>query len=120
MTGAPANDIEGIVPDEVKRERYRAADGSGAGHFGACARRRRSAAPSTCWSTTCSPKWAAPSRRSQWDAPEIDGTVIIHEAEGIKPGDMVSVTVTDSDEYDLFGVPAARCGTLTRRVKFSA
>ena len=45
--------------------------------------------------------------RSQWDAPEIDGSVIIHEADGIKPGDMVSVTVTEADEYDLFGVPAA-------------
>jgi ribosomal protein S12 methylthiotransferase len=45
--------------------------------------------------------------RSQWDAPEIDGSVIIHEADGIKPGDMVSVRVTESDEYDLFGVPEA-------------
>jgi ribosomal protein S12 methylthiotransferase len=45
--------------------------------------------------------------RSQWDAPEIDGAVIIHEADGIKPGDMVTVRVTESDEYDLFGVPEA-------------
>ncbi len=45
--------------------------------------------------------------RSQWDAPEIDGSVIIHEADGIKPGDMVQVRVTESDEYDLFGVPEA-------------
>jgi ribosomal protein S12 methylthiotransferase len=53
------------------------------------------------------PEMARAVGRSKWDAPEIDGSVIIHEADGIKPGDMVSVTVTDSDEYDLFGVPAA-------------
>jgi ribosomal protein S12 methylthiotransferase len=45
--------------------------------------------------------------RSQWDAPDIDGTVIIESAKGIKPGDMVRVTVTGSSEYDLFAVPAS-------------
>ncbi|MEX1179591.1 MAG: 30S ribosomal protein S12 methylthiotransferase RimO [Cucumibacter sp.] len=40
--------------------------------------------------------------RSQWDAPEIDGSVIVANATGIKPGDMVRVTVTGSNEYDLF------------------
>ena len=45
--------------------------------------------------------------RSQWDAPEIDGTVIISDAENIAPGQMVSVTVTASDEYDLYAKPAA-------------
>ncbi|RYG11595.1 MAG: TRAM domain-containing protein, partial [Caulobacteraceae bacterium] len=44
--------------------------------------------------------------RSQWDAPEIDGQVIIANAQGIKPGDKVSVVVTASDEYDLFATPA--------------
>jgi ribosomal protein S12 methylthiotransferase len=43
--------------------------------------------------------------RSKWDAPEIDGQVIIDSAQGIKPGDKVSVIVTGSDEYDLFAVP---------------
>ena len=53
--------------------------------------------------------------RSRWDAPEIDGTVIVHEATGIKPGDMVSVRVTDSDEYDLFGVPEVVAAADERR-----
>ena len=44
--------------------------------------------------------------RSQWDAPEIDGQVFIDDAKNIKPGDMVKVTINDSDEYDLFGTPA--------------
>jgi ribosomal protein S12 methylthiotransferase len=45
--------------------------------------------------------------RSKWDAPEIDGQVIIANATGIKPGDMIDVLVTDSDEYDLFATPSA-------------
>jgi len=43
--------------------------------------------------------------RSKWDAPDIDGQVIIDQAQGIKPGDKLSVVVTGSDEYDLFAVP---------------
>ena len=49
--------------------------------------------------------------RSKWDAPEIDGTVVIDHADGIKPGDKVTVTVTGSGEYDLFAVPAANAET---------
>ena len=43
--------------------------------------------------------------RSKWDAPDIDGQVIVDKAQGVKPGDKVTVTVTGSDEYDLFAVP---------------
>jgi ribosomal protein S12 methylthiotransferase len=39
--------------------------------------------------------------RSPWDAPEIDGNVFIPGATHLNQGDMVSVTVTDSEEYDL-------------------
>jgi ribosomal protein S12 methylthiotransferase len=46
--------------------------------------------------------------RSKWDAPDIDGQVIVDNATGIKPGDLVSVTVTASDEYDLFAEPVVR------------
>ena len=34
--------------------------------------------------------------RSKWDAPDIDGQVIVSNATGIKPGDMVSVIVTEA------------------------
>jgi ribosomal protein S12 methylthiotransferase len=43
--------------------------------------------------------------RSQSDAPEIDGLVLIdkhNDAMSLKQGDIVSVRVTDSDDYDLF------------------
>ena len=44
--------------------------------------------------------------RSMADAPEIDGTVFLRDAEGLKPGDIVHVRIEESDEYDLFGVPS--------------
>jgi ribosomal protein S12 methylthiotransferase len=40
--------------------------------------------------------------RSKSDAPEIDGLVFLPLGEGIKVGDRVEVTVTDSDDYDLY------------------
>ena len=44
--------------------------------------------------------------RSKADAPEIDGEVHLRDAGGLKPGDIVSATIEDSDEHDLFGVAA--------------
>ena len=43
--------------------------------------------------------------RSKADAPEIDGEVQLRDAGGLKPGDIVTVLVEDSDEHDLYGVP---------------
>jgi ribosomal protein S12 methylthiotransferase len=43
--------------------------------------------------------------RSKADAPEIDGEVHLRDAGGLKPGDIVTVRVEDSDEHDLYGVP---------------
>ncbi len=40
--------------------------------------------------------------RSSADAPEIDGNVYVTAQRTLKPGDMVRVRVTDSDEYDLY------------------
>jgi len=44
--------------------------------------------------------------RSKADAPEIDGEVHLRDAGGLAPGDVVHVQVEDSDEHDLYGVPA--------------
>jgi ribosomal protein S12 methylthiotransferase len=41
--------------------------------------------------------------RSKWDAPEIDGSVFLNGATGVKPGDIVQAHVTNADEYDLWG-----------------
>ncbi len=40
--------------------------------------------------------------RSEGDAPEIDGLVIIPDGEGLAPGDFVRVRVTDCDVHDLY------------------
>jgi ribosomal protein S12 methylthiotransferase len=40
--------------------------------------------------------------RSKADAPEIDGKVYLQFPEGLQPGDVVTVTVEDADDYDLY------------------
>ena len=44
--------------------------------------------------------------RSYRDAPEVDGLVGVSPVGTLQEGDFVSVSVTDAEEYDLFGVPA--------------
>jgi ribosomal protein S12 methylthiotransferase len=41
--------------------------------------------------------------RSHWDAPDIDGSVFIDDAEGFAPGDIVRVLVDETDDYDCWG-----------------
>jgi ribosomal protein S12 methylthiotransferase len=43
--------------------------------------------------------------RSHWDAPEIDGNVYLTTNLALKPGDRLTVTVEDSNEYDLWASP---------------
>lgn len=106
VTGAPANDIEGIVPDELKRERYERLM-EVAQDISAHVLSKKVGRTIDVLVDDIEPDTGRAIGRSQWDAPEIDGTVIIHEADGIKVGDKVSVLVTESDEYDLFAVPSA-------------
>lgn len=44
--------------------------------------------------------------RTQADAPEIDGQIVLDGDYGLQPGHRLNVRVTGSDEYDLWGVPA--------------
>lgn len=41
--------------------------------------------------------------RSKSDAPEIDGLVYLPLTKGVNVGERVDVTITDSDDYDLYG-----------------
>jgi len=41
--------------------------------------------------------------RSQFDAPEIDGSVFLNGDTDLKPGDIIKARVTHADEYDLWG-----------------
>jgi len=42
--------------------------------------------------------------RSHADAPEIDGVVVVEDGAALSSGDLVQVKVTNSDDYDLYGV----------------
>ena len=106
VTGAPANDLEGLVPPELKRERYERLM-EVAQDISAHVLSKKVGRTIDVLIDDVQPDMGRAIGRSQWDAPEIDGSVIVHEADGIKPGDMVQVKITDADEYDLFGVPAA-------------
>ena len=106
VTGARANDL-GLdeIPDELKQERY--------GRLMEALQEVSTERLASRVGRTIDvlvddvePEEQRVIARSQWDAPEIDGNVIVENASGIKPGDMISVTVVDSDEYDLYAVPA--------------
>jgi ribosomal protein S12 methylthiotransferase len=105
VTGATANELDGIVPDEVKEERFaqlmEVAQNVSFGQL-----QKKVGRTIDVIVDDVRPEQNRVIARSKWDAPEIDGQVIVDEAHGIKIGDIVSVTVTDNDEYDLFAAPA--------------
>jgi len=105
VTGATANELEGVVPDEVKEERFaqlmEVAQNVSFGQL-----QKKVGRTIDVIVDDVVPEQNRVIARSKWDAPEIDGQVIVDNAGGIKIGDIVSVTVTDNDEYDLFAVPA--------------
>lgn len=99
VEGAPANALEGAVPDEIKQERWD----------------RFMAHQQTISTARLARKVGKEIEvlidevdedgaigRSSADAPEIDGCVYVDSQTALKPGDKVRVRVTDSDEYDLW------------------
>ena len=44
--------------------------------------------------------------RSQYDSPEVDEEILVTSEEPLAPGDMITVEITDCEEYDLY---AKRC-----------
>jgi len=106
VTGAPANDLPDIVPDEVKDERF-ARLMEVAQDMSAAKLAEKVGRTTDVLVDDVDPAQNRAIARSKWDAPEIDGQVIVDDAAGIKVGDLVSVVVTDSDEYDLFARPAS-------------
>ncbi|KRA99691.1 ribosomal protein S12 methylthiotransferase RimO [Devosia sp. Root685] len=105
VTGATANELEGIVPDEVKEERF-AQLMEVAQNVSFHQLQKKVGRTIDVIVDDVRPEGNVAIARSKWDAPEIDGQVIVSNATGIKIGDIVSVKVTDNDEYDLFAEPA--------------
>ena len=104
VEGAAANDLPGAVPPEVKEERYarvmeltaRISAEKLAAKVGRSVDVIIDAVDGETGGAT---------GRSKADAPEIDGEVHLRDSGHLAPGDIVRVTVEDSDEHDLFGVP---------------
>ena len=100
VRGAPANDLPGAVPEEVKEERW---------HRFMAAQQEISRAQLAKKVGQRIPviidaaDGAIARGRSKYDAPEIDGVVHVAARRPLRPGEIVTVKVQRSDEYDLFG-----------------
>jgi ribosomal protein S12 methylthiotransferase len=101
VSGARSNEIEGQVPAEVKAERYGRLMEK-AQSISARLLARKVGREIEVLVDDVRPEESVVIGRSKWDAPDIDGQVIVGDANGIKPGDLITVTVTGSDEYDLY------------------
>ncbi len=101
VKGAAANDLPGVVPPEVTEERW---NKFMAAQQEISADRLEAKIGQTLDVIVDEVASEFTFGRTKGDAPEIDGTIYIPEAQHLKPGDIVKVTITKSDEYDLFGV----------------
>jgi ribosomal protein S12 methylthiotransferase len=105
VEGAPATSMEEQVPEDLKQERYEAV-------MALSARISAEKLATKVGSTVevlidaVDEEIGGATGRSRADAPEIDGEVHLRDAGGLQPGDMVIAHMEDSDEHDLFGVPA--------------
>jgi ribosomal protein S12 methylthiotransferase len=102
VQGAPANDLEGAVPEEVKDERFHRfmlaqKDVSASIMAGRVGREIDIIIDEVDEDGAIG--------RSQWDAPEIDGSVFLNEATHLKAGEIVKGRVFAADEYDLWAEP---------------
>lgn len=101
VEGAPANKLDGTVPDEVKQERWERF----MEHQQAISTARLAAKVGREMDVLIDEidEDGDAVGRSSADAPEIDGNVFITSEQKLEPGQMVRVRITDSSEYDLFG-----------------
>ena len=102
VEGAAANELPGAVPDEVKDERWH--------RFMAVAQEvSRELLTEKIGRTIPVIVDEADEEgvigRSVWDAPDIDGSVFLNGATGLKSGDIVEARVVHADEYDLWAEP---------------
>ncbi|WP_341708350.1 30S ribosomal protein S12 methylthiotransferase RimO [Halopseudomonas sp.] len=100
VEGAPANDL-GLepIPEEVQQERW---ERFMAHQQAISTARLQQKIGKTIQVIIDEVDEEGPIGRSMADAPEIDGNVYLDTDEDLKPGDIVSVVVTDADEYDLW------------------
>src|SRR5947209_13496222 len=105
VQGAAANSLPGVVPEEVKEERYaRLMDLTA--HISAAKLQAKIGRTIDVLIDVADGEGGA-TGRSKADAPEIDGEAHLRDAPDAKPGDIIRVLIEDADEHDLFGVPAS-------------
>jgi ribosomal protein S12 methylthiotransferase len=105
VTGAAANALPGVVPEEVKEERYARLMETTA-RISAAKLQAKIGREIDVIIDIADGEGGA-SGRSKADAPEIDGEVHLRDAGAAQPGDILRVLVEDADEHDLFGVPVS-------------
>jgi ribosomal protein S12 methylthiotransferase len=106
VSGAAANDLPGVVPEDVKEERYaRFMEKTAA--ISAAKLEAKIGRILDVIIDAVDPEGGA-TGRSKADAPEIDGEVHLRDAGHLAQGDIVKILVEDADEHDLYGVPVAR------------
>ena len=101
VEGAPANDLPGAVPEEVKEDRYARLMGLTAR---ISAEKLAAKVGRTLDVIINEVGEDGATGRSMADAPEIDGEVHLRDAGHLAAGDIVRVAVEDADDHDLFGV----------------
>ena len=100
VDGAPANELDDPVPEEVKQDRWE--------RFMAHQQAISAAKLQQKVGTTIEVlidevnEHGIAIGRSAADAPEIDGVVYVDSPYELNPGDIVKCVVTDADAYDLF------------------
>jgi len=99
VDGAPANLLADSVPEEVKEERW---ERFMAHQQVISSARLLQKIGSVIQVVIDEVDEDGPIGRSMADAPEIDGNVYIDTEQDLQPGDMITVRVTDADEYDLW------------------
>ncbi|MDR2207406.1 MAG: 30S ribosomal protein S12 methylthiotransferase RimO [Azoarcus sp.] len=100
VEGASANTLPGAVPDELREERRQHLMELQEDISTQCLEARIGQEITVLVDEADEEEGAI--ARSQGDAPDIDGLVIIPEGDGIQPGDFVRVRIVDCDVHDLY------------------
>ena len=100
VAGASSNALEGVVPDEVKQQRYNAL----MARQQKISARRLKRKVGTRQQVIIDEVGPTVARgRSKADAPEIDGSVYLSSRRPLKVGEIVTARIERADEYDLHG-----------------
>jgi ribosomal protein S12 methylthiotransferase len=104
VEGAVANDLPNHVPEDVKEDRWHRFMAAQA-EISAAKLQKKIGLTLQVLVDDAQGDDGYTTARSAADAPEIDGNVHIEGpgAETLEPGDLVTVQITDADDYDLYG-----------------